>query len=157
MLEPPKTSTPAEIYSGPKESSKAPVTDLVPMVDQELDSNVFKDITKQANQNQLNENSMDDEFQLALEDDLEKAIREREIEVGGGMMMTALPEQEADEGVINTNNFFNGYMEKVAQLQELTKQFNAEIAEIEDSDGSQKKKKKNKAADGAGEEQRRHE
>ena len=49
MLEPPKTSTPAEIYSGPKESSKAPVTDLVPMVDQELDSNVFKDITKQAN------------------------------------------------------------------------------------------------------------
>ena len=72
-------------------------------------------------------------------------------------MMTALPEQEADEGVINTNNFFNGYMEKVAQLQELTKQFNAEIAEIEDSDGSQKKKKKNKAADGAGEEQRRHE
>ena len=157
MLEPPKTSTPAEIYSGPKESSKAPVTDLVPMVDQELDSNVFKDITKQANQNQLNQNSMDDEFQLALEDDLEKAIREREIEVGGGMMMTALPEQEADEGVINTNNFFNGYMEKVAQLQELTKQFNAEIAEIEDSDGSQKKKKKNKAADGAGEEQRRHE
>ena len=77
MLEPPKTSTPAEIYSGPKESLKAPVTDLVPMVDQELDSNVFKDITKQANQNQLNENSMDDEFQLALEDDLEKAIRER--------------------------------------------------------------------------------
>ena len=72
-------------------------------------------------------------------------------------MMTALPEQEADEGVINTNNFFNGYMEKVAQLQELTKQFNAEIAEIEDSDGSQKKKKKNKAADGAGEVQRRHE
>ena len=85
---------------------------------------------------------MEEEFnQLAIMDDFNKATAK--FDDAGGIMMTAIPDQE-DKRVFETNKFFNGYMGKIQELQDLTKQFNAELAEIEDSDGSLKKKKKSK-------------
>lgn len=58
--------------------------------------------------------------------------------------MTSVPEELEEE---DTTKFYNGYMARVVALQEMTKEFNRELAEIENSDGdAQSKKRKKKAA-----------
>ena len=62
----------------------------------------------------------------------------------GGGFMTSVPEEPEEE---DTTKFYNGYMARVVALQEMTKEFNRELAEIEDSDDdAQNKKRKKKAA-----------
>ena len=51
--------------------------------------------------------------------------------VPGDGFMTSVPEQPVEEEV---SKFFNGYMARVVALQEMTKEFNEELAAIDDSD-----------------------